>query len=131
MKYSLRSLMIVVTLACVGLAVVQSRENCDGVLLLNGKPAYECSIYFWRENGEDLDEFVGRTDEFGRYTLRQKKDGSSAPPGRYIVEASTAYRANPKLWKRLQEDSHIHFREVTVSSFGFFSHRIPSIEFDP
>ena len=55
MKYSLRSLMIVVTMICVGLTVwTRYQSDCDGIVPLNGKPAHSCSMSFWRVNGSEL-----------------------------------------------------------------------------
>jgi len=120
--------MIVVTMICVGLTVwTRYQSDCDGIVLLNGKPAHSCSVYFWRENGSELEKYCGRSDSHGRYILRREGDGSRAPAGQYFMAGGTAFRANWDLWEQFQH--HHKLREVTISDFGLVSHRIPDIDF--
>jgi hypothetical protein len=132
MKYSLRSLMIVVTLVgvCLGITRISScYRECDGLVLFKGRPVYRCGLHFWRVTESDVEEYWGFSDDRGRYTLRNV-DGSRAPSGEYFAQPGTAYRANPKLFEHINK----HWREpreVTVSPFGILSHRIPDMELAP
>ena len=130
MKYSLRSLMIGVTLVCIGLAAwIRYQQECDGVVLLKGKPAYDCSIYFWRPRDKGgYDTYTATSDSLGRYTLRDG-DRNRAPAGRYFVGAYAAQDDYSELWRYFERDNDSHYHVVTTSRFGVFSRRIPDIDF--